>query len=111
MQSVADDLKDPPRCHCGSLVRPDVVWFGEQLGEDDLAESFRQSEAADLFLVVGTSALVQPAASFPFAAHRRGAKIIECNVEETPVSRIADVTLRGPSGEILPQVMRMMKKA
>lgn len=107
---TVDDLNEPPRCYCGSLVRPAVVWFGEVLDEADLRLSFMHSESADLFLVVGTSALVQPAASFPFAARRRGAKIVECNVEETPVSEIADVNLTGPAGEMLPQVIDALNK-
>lgn len=110
VNDVQFDLEQPPRCHCGSLVRPDVVWFGEALNPEHLTQSFEQSRNARVFIVIGTSGLVQPAASFPFEAKRRGAQVIECNTEETPITDIADVFLQGPSGEILPLLIEEMKK-
>lgn len=96
----------PPRCGCGALQRPDIVWFGEALPSDALAEAFRAAEGCDLFLVVGTSALVQPAASLPLAAKRHGATVIEVNPEPTPISRLVDLSLQGKAGEILPALLR-----
>ncbi len=95
-----------PRCgECGSLLRPHVVWFGENLETEILEEAERAIGACDLFLVVGTSAVVQPAASYPFLAARRGVPVIEVNKEKTPVSEIAALSLIGLAGEILPQII------
>ncbi len=107
---VVTDLKEPPTCHCGSPIRPDVVWFGEALDPEDLADSFKAAEHADVFIVVGTSGLVQPAASFPFTAKKHGAKLIECNPERTPLSYEADFFLEGASGYLLPQLVEQMRR-
>lgn len=97
---------EPPRCpHCDSPVRPDVVWFGEMLPLDQLDEAKVVSANADVMLVVGTSGVVMPAADMPFIAKRAGAKIIEINPDETPITEIADIWLQGTSGEILPRVV------
>lgn len=93
----------PPRCaRCGSLLRPDVVWFGESLPSDVLRAALAAASRAALMLVVGTSALVEPAASLRLLAQQQGATLIEVNPDETPISRYADEILRGPAGEILP---------
>ncbi len=107
---VPTDLQEPPKCECGSPIRPDVVWFGEALDPKNLADSFNASESADVFIVIGTSGLVQPAASFPFAAKRGGAKLIECNPERTPISSDADLFLEGPSGQLLPKLLEKLQK-
>jgi len=109
-QDVLFELEEPPLCECGSLIRPDIVWFGEALDGHSLQESFRLSESADVFIVVGTSALVYPAASFPLVASDHGAKVIECNMEETPIAEVADVFLEGPSGNTLPNLVALLKK-
>lgn len=108
--NVPTDLQEPPKCECGSLIRPDVVWFGEALDPKNLADSFNASEGADVFIVIGTSGLVQPAASFPFAAKRSGAKLIECNPERTPLSHEVDLFLEGASGELLPKLVAKLQK-
>ncbi len=95
----------PPRCGCGALLRPDIVWFGETLPAEALDRAFRAAETCDLFLVVGTSALVQPAASLPLAAKRHGAPVIEVNPDPTPISHLVDVSLQGKAGEILPALL------
>jgi NAD-dependent deacetylase len=94
------------RCHCGGLLRPDVVWFGESLREAVLEQAFRASEKAEVFLCVGTSALVYPAAALPLVAKRNGGIVVEINPEETPLSEKADVVLRGNAGDILPRLVR-----
>jgi len=109
-ESLRDDypiqLPVPPRCdECGSLLRPHVVWFGEALEEAVLAQAEKATRGADLFLVIGTSAVVQPAASYPFMAARRKIPVIEINLEKTPVSEIATLTLLGKSGDILPKLL------
>ncbi len=103
------DPKNIPKCaKCGGKIRPDVVWFGEMLDPDVIDRAFVESEQAEVFLVVGTSALVHPAASLPVSAKRYGAAVIEINLEETPLSEFADVTLRGKSGSILPELVSQL---
>jgi NAD-dependent deacetylase len=92
-----------PHCPaCGGLVRPDVVWFGELLPEDEWEASASAAEGADVFFSVGTSGVVYPAASLPLMAKRSGAYLVEVNTEPTPLTQTADEFLRGPSGTILP---------
>ena len=95
----------PPRCDCGGLLRPGVVWFGESLPSEILQRAAEASSAAGVFLVAGTSAVVQPAASLPLLTKKAGGKLIEINLEETPLTPHADATLLGPSGEILPRLL------
>jgi len=98
--------EDLPRCPvCSSLLRPGVVWFGESLDPEVLSEAFRVAQASQLCLVVGTSALVHPAASVPLATHESGGRIIEVNPTETPLTPMAYVSLRGVSGQVLPDVL------
>ncbi len=101
----------PPKCEkCGGMLRPHIVWFGESLEEEVLMRSFNAAENCDLFIVVGTSSVVQPAASLAGMAKRNGALVIEINLENTPVSGMADATLLGPSGEILPKLLEIIEK-
>lgn len=94
----------PPHCpKCGEIVRPDVVWFGEPLPSEVLEAAVAAVERCRLMLVIGTSAIVQPAASLPLMAMRNGARLVEVNPAETPLSPYADQTLRGPAAEVLPQ--------
>ncbi len=93
----------PPRCSkCGGLLRPDVVWFGESLSEDVLQKAWIAAERCRLMLVIGTSAVVHPAASLPLVAQRNGARLVEFNSAETPLSEYVDAILRGPAAETLP---------
>lgn len=95
-----------PRCPgCGALARPGVVWFGEALDPDVLEEAFRLASSADICLVVGTSAVVQPAASLPLATARAGGVLVEVNPEPTPLTELAAVSLRGPAGAVLPRLL------
>ncbi len=92
-----------PRCpRCRSLLRPDVVWFGEPLDDEVLQEAYDLARHADLCLVVGTSALVHPAASLPLATVRGGGAILEVNTTETPLTPLAAVSLRGNAAVWLP---------
>jgi NAD-dependent deacetylase len=92
-----------PACpKCGSLLRPDVVWFGEGLPPDALAAAMAAARTCGVFLCVGTSTAVEPAASLPFIALQSGASVIEVNPTETPLSARAACSLRGAAGEILP---------
>jgi NAD-dependent deacetylase len=101
-----DDLGELPHCaHCNALLRPDVVWFEEMLPEDVWAEAVAAAGACDCFLVVGTSAVVYPAAGLAGTARSRGASVIEVNLQPSAVSHQVDVGLYGPSGEILPRLV------
>ena len=94
----------PPRCTrpgCSALLRPAVVWFGEPLPENEWRNATLAAAHADVFLVVGTSALVYPAASLPWAAKQSGARLVEINPDPTPLSDLADCVLRGPASEAL----------
>src|SRR5262249_4050462 len=99
--------ENPPLClACGYIARPDVVLFGEMLPEGIFERAEEASANAMLFFVIGTSAVVCPAASLPIVAKQAGAKVIEVNPEETEISFMVDVTLLGKAGEILPQFIR-----
>ena len=96
----------PPKCEsCGGLLRPGVVWFGESLPVDALQKAFALSQEADIFLVIGTSAQVYPAAELPFIAKNSGAKLIEINPEETPVTPYADISIRKTASEGLKEII------
>ena len=97
--------KLPPHCACSGLARPGVVWFGEDLPDGMMKEAEHAVASAEVFLVVGTSALVYPAAGLVPFARQAGAKVIEINLEETPFSATADCSLKGEAGEILPQLI------
>jgi NAD-dependent deacetylase len=94
----------PPRCpECGELLRPDVVWFGESLPPEVLDAAWTAAARCRLMLVIGTSAVVQPAASLPLVALRNGARLVEINPAETPLSAHVHQALRGPAAEELPR--------
>jgi NAD-dependent deacetylase len=96
----------PPRCPiCGAPLRPDVVWFGESLPAAALFAAATAAREAELFFSIGTSALVQPAASLPLEALRHGALLVEINPDETPLTPAATYALRGPAGQILPALV------
>lgn len=92
-----------PTCpRCGDYLRPAVVWFGENLPGAAMASAEEAIRECGVMLVVGTSGVVEPAASFARWAASRGAGIIEVNLESTPISDVADVSLLGPAGVLLP---------
>ncbi len=95
----------PPRCVCGGLKRPGVVWFGEALPEETLARALAAAREAEVFLVLGTSSVVYPAAALPHTALESGARVIEINLEATELSSRAHISLRGKSGELLPRIV------
>jgi len=93
----------PPHCpHCGALARPDVVWFGESLPAEALEAAFAAAQRCQVMLVVGTSAVVQPAASLPLVALQRGAYVVEINPQPTPLSDSMDQVLHEPAAVALP---------
>jgi len=99
----------PPRCvQCGSPLRPDVVWFGEALPQDALKRAQEAAAQCDLFLSIGTSTLVYPAAELPFIAGSNGATVVEINPDETPLSKLADFAIRERAGVALPALAAAM---
>jgi len=93
-----------PVCRCGALLRPDVVWFGEALDDACIDLAVRAAEGCDVFLAVGTSALVYPAAGLPLLAVKAGALVVEVNVDDTPLTPHAGIVLRGKAAEVLPSL-------
>jgi NAD-dependent deacetylase len=101
-----------PRCPaCGALLRPDVVWFGEAIPREPMLEAAVAADTCDVFLSVGTSSLVYPAAGLAEAALRRGATVIEVNPNATDLSDAVHVVLQGPAGRILPALLDGMRSA
>ncbi len=111
-EEVADiDPDNIPDCaHCGGKIRPDVVWFGEMLPESVIQQAFLEVENVDVFFSIGTSALVNPAASLPAVAKRQGAVLVEINPEETPLTSIADYHFSANSGELLPKLVALIRE-
>jgi NAD-dependent deacetylase len=112
-QVVAERSRDAsgglPRClGCGGLLRPDVVWFGEMIPREALLLSDAAAEDCDVFLSIGTSSLVYPAAGLAEAALRRGATVVEINPGATDLSSRASLVLRGPSGVLLPAILGLL---
>ncbi len=106
VESRTDDPEVPPTCsHCGALLRPDVVWFGEMLPQEAFEEALMAARNCDLFFAIGTSSLVQPAASLPFEALRGGVSVVEVNPDETPLTRHVEYGLQGRAGELLPALV------
>jgi NAD-dependent deacetylase len=102
----ADESTFPPQCACGAMLRPDIVWFGEMLPEDALAHAFTAADSCDVFLSVGTSNLVQPAASLPWIAASRRAFVAVINVSmDGQVQADNVVQLTGKAGDILPSLL------
>lgn len=94
----------PPRCpHCGGLIRPGVVWFGETLETNVISQAWNAAKC-DIFFTIGTSSQVYPAAGFIEQARKNGAFTVEINPEATPATSIVDLTLRGGAETILPEI-------
>jgi NAD-dependent deacetylase len=105
---AVDDL--PPRCpSCEGIVKADTVHFGEPIPPDVLDVCFHETRRADCMLVAGTSALVYPAASFPQTVKQHGGVLIEVNLYDTPLTPLADCSLQGPFGEILPTLVERVR--
>jgi len=98
-----------PKCDCGGLIRPGVVWFGEFLPEDQYLGGEKAAMNAEVFFVVGTSAVVYPAAGLVYTAKASGATIVEINIEETEISSSVNYSYFGKAGEILPKIFEEYK--
>ena len=96
----------PPRCDCGGILRPNAVLFGEMIPQEALWRSRQVATDCDVMLVIGTSAVVHPAALMPVVAKDSGAKIIEINPEPTPLtSDISDYLIKGTAGDVMNRIM------
>ncbi len=102
--------ESPPRCPCGAFLRPDVVWFGEMLPAEALARAEAAAEQCEVFLSIGTSAQVYPAAELPLRALSAGATVVEINPERTALSRHVHFALQGSAGAILPQLLQELRR-
>jgi NAD-dependent deacetylase len=99
-----------PLCpECNGMLRPDVVWFGESLDSRIMTRVHEELASADVCLVVGTSALIQPAASFPIVVKHSGGKIVEVNIDRTPLTPVSDVHVSGKAGEVLPELDQLLR--
>ena len=104
-----DDTDSVPRCAvCNGLLRPDVIWFGEALPRAQLEAALEAVRACEVFFSIGTSGVVQPAASLAHAAKNHGAVVVEVNAEPTPLTSKADYFLQGKSGEVLPELVKQV---
>jgi len=104
------EVEMPPRCpNCGgTFLKPTVVLFGEPMPTDAINEAFDLARQADVMLVVGSSLVVHPAADVPLVAIQSGARLIVINAEPTPFDRFASVVIHGRSGEVLPEIARLI---
>jgi len=106
-ESWEDDLETVPKCaKCGGLLRPDVVWFGESLPRAELEAAVIAARSCQVFFSIGTSGVVQPAASLAHAARNKGALVVEINAEPTPLTPKTDFAFHGRSGELLPALVK-----
>eukprot|EP00850_Spirogloea_muscicola_P007073 SM000035S13053 [mRNA] locus=s35:126889:129061:+ [translate_table: standard] len=108
------ELPDLPRCtrqlqdsrrQCRGLLRPHVVWFRENLDDMVSERAYEAARQSDIFIIVGTSAVVQPAAGYAKVAYMGGATLAEFNIEDTPISSSCQYTFRGPSADVLPEIL------
>jgi NAD-dependent deacetylase len=107
---LAAQTEVPPLCpHCGVLLRPDVVWFGELLPPEAIDRAFELSQHCDAMLVVGTSGEVQPAAALPHHASHAGALVIDVNPDRDQIARMADIYLQGRGGQVLPELVKALR--
>ncbi|HVZ40898.1 MAG TPA: NAD-dependent deacylase [Candidatus Kapabacteria bacterium] len=102
-------LKAVQACECGGKIRPDVVWFGENLPAGAFERAEHRAEAADVFFSIGTSAVVYPAAGLPVLAAQSGAYLVEINPEATPLTRYANESIRSASGTALAGIVQLLR--
>jgi NAD-dependent deacetylase len=109
-EALAESREEPPVCSCQGKLRPAVVWFGENLDPDVLNTAYEEASGCDLFVSVGTSSTVYPAAGLIEVAHRAGACLVEVNPELTPFSPLADLRIAAPAGEAIPRLTEEIRR-
>jgi NAD-dependent deacetylase len=107
---VKQGLEEPTCDHCGGTLKPDAVFFGEQLPLDVLMESERRSRTCDLCIALGSSLVVFPAANIPIYAMRSGAKLVIINVGPTELDEVAYIRIQGKAGEVTPRIIARVKE-
>lgn len=107
-KSSFDEL--PPKCKCGNILRPDVVWFGESLPQDVWQEAIIQANSCDMMIIAGTSLVVSPANTLPIYARQNNAILIEVNPEETVMSQDMQLSLKTTSANALPKLISIFQK-
>ena len=110
-QEFIDEIESGriPECTCGDILRPDVVLFGEQLDPTTVDSAINTVQQSDLVLVIGTSSIVQPAASLPGMAKNYGAEVVEINLKETPITDgVSDIFIKRKAGNILPIIIQRL---
>ena len=108
IESRFDEL--PPKCKCGNILRPDVVWFGESLPQDIWQEAIIQANSCDIMIIAGTSLVVSPANTLPIYARQNNAILIEVNPEETVMSQDMQLSLKTTSANALPKLISIFQK-
>ena len=106
---ITEFLENPPLCKCGSILRPDVVWFGESLPQDVWQEAIIHANQCDLMIIAGTSLVVSPANTLPIYAKQNSAMLIEINPENTEMSSEMDLVIRDTSANALPEFVSLFK--
>jgi len=99
----------PPKCKCGSMLRPDVVWFGEPLPQNIWQSAIKEASICDVMIIVGTSLVVSPANTLPVYAKQNGAILIEVNPEKTVMSNDMTLSIQATSAEVLPKMLSIFK--
>ena len=99
----------PPKCKCGSMLRPDVVWFGEPLPQNIWQSAIKEASVCDVMVIVGTSLVVSPANTLHVYAKQNGAILIEVNPEKTVMSNDMDLSIQATSAEVLPKILSIFK--
>ncbi len=103
------ETEEAPKCEkCDGMIRPDVVWFGEMLPQEIFAKAERKAADSDICFIVGTSAVVYPAAYIPISAKEAGATLVEINIESTEITNQVDYSIIGKAGEILPKIFELL---
>ena len=99
----------PPKCKCGSMLRPDVVWFGEPLPQNIWQSAIKEASICDVMIIVGTSLVVSPANTLPVYAKQNGAILIEVNPEKTVMSNDMTLSIQATSVGVLPKMLSIFK--
>jgi len=99
----------PPKCECGNMLRPDVVWFGEALSQDVWKNAMKEASTCDIMIIAGTSLVVSPANTLPVYAKQNGATLIEVNPEKTVMSDDMDLSIQATSANALPKILTILK--
>ncbi|MCX8117203.1 MAG: Sir2 family NAD-dependent protein deacetylase [Desulfobacterota bacterium] len=107
-ERIRRGIKVPYCDECGGPLKPSTISFGQAMPEREMGEAYRRSSEADLFIVIGSSLVVQPAASLPLLAKRNGAKLVIINRDPTPYDHLADIVIHGQAGPIMAEILRQV---